>query len=672
MFRTVLVANRGEIAVRIMRTCRELGIRTVAVFSDADRDALHVRSADAAARIGPAPARESYLSTSAVLEAARRSGADAIHPGYGFLSENPEFAEACAVAGFAFIGPSPQAMRLLADKTAARGMAGEIGVPVLPGVHEEAGNGGALLARAREIGFPLMVKAAAGGGGRGMRLVEAEQALPDALASARREALAAFGDERLLLERAVVGGRHIEVQVLGDRQGNMIHLGERDCSIQRRYQKVIEESPSPAVTPELRDRLTDAALRVARAAGYENAGTVEFLVDRDGGFSFLEMNARLQVEHGVSELVTGLDLVALQLAIAAGEPLGLRQEDVRFDGHAIECRVYAEDPTRAYAPSAGRLSVFEPPSGAGIRNDVGVEAGALLPPDYDPMLAKLLVHAPSRREAVERVRDAVAAYAIEGVRSNLGLLAAVVAGGEFADGRADLRTLEAIPPERFVPLPPDDAVSAASAAQLLPRDPAGFADPWERLGAWRLDGASCLDFRYQGHGFSVIAQRAVGRQRRWRHQLGKRELEVEAERLGAETIVLSDGRTSGRWTVRRRGPLLDLHSPEGRRYVLFEAEHEAAGTATAAVAAGAGAAALRAPMPGVVVEVRVAVGDHVDARLTLVVIEAMKMEHLIEAPEHGVVSEVHCRPGQKVAEGESLVVIEPRESADEHEPSARD
>ena len=384
MFRTVLVANRGEIAVRIMRTCRELGIRTVAVFSDADRDALHVRSADAAARIGPAPARESYLSTSAVLEAARRSGADAIHPGYGFLSENPEFAEACAVAGFAFIGPSPQAMRLLADKTAARGMAGEIGVPVLPGVHEEAGNGGALLARAREIGFPLMVKAAAGGGGRGMRLVEAEQALPDALASARREALAAFGDERLLLERAVVGGRHIEVQVLGDRQGNMIHLGERDCSIQRRYQKVIEESPSPAVTPELRDRLTDAALRVARAAGYENAGTVEFLVDRDGGFSFLEMNARLQVEHGVSELVTGLDLVALQLAIAAGEPLGLRQEDVRFDGHAIECRVYAEDPTRAYAPSAGRLSVFEPPSGAGIRNDVGVEAGALLPPPPPP------------------------------------------------------------------------------------------------------------------------------------------------------------------------------------------------------------------------------------------------------------------------------------------------
>ena len=422
MFGRVLIANRGEIAVRIMRTCRALGIRTVAVFSDVDRDALHVRSADAAVHIGLASARESYLNAVAILEAARRSGADAIHPGYGFLSESPDFAQACSAAGVTFIGPPPQAMRLLADKTAARRLAEELRVPVLPGIHEDAADDDALAAKAAQIGFPLMVKAVAGGGGRGMRLVAAEEALPDALASARREALAAFGDERLLLERAVVGGRHIEVQVLADRMGNAIHLAERDCSIQRRYQKVIEESPSPAVTPELRTRLTEAALRLAQAAGYENAGTVEFLVDREGGFSFLEMNARLQVEHGVSELVTGLDLVALQLAIAAGDPLDLRQEDVRFQGHAIECRVYAEDPTRGYAPSPGRLSIFEPPSGEGVRNDTGVEAGSVVPSNYEPLLAKLLVHGPTRAEAVERARAAAAAYVVEGVHSNLGLL----------------------------------------------------------------------------------------------------------------------------------------------------------------------------------------------------------------------------------------------------------
>ena len=417
MFPKLLIANRGEIALRIIRTCQRLGIATVAVYSDADRSALHVRAADEAVRIGPAAPAQSYLSVPVLIQAARDSGAAAVHPGYGFLSEDPAFAAACAQAGLVFIGPSPAALRLVGDKTAARRLARDHDLPILPGL-PAADDDATLLAGVSSLGFPVMIKAAAGGGGRGMRVVDHPGALPDALATARREAQTAFGDGALFLERAIVGGRHVEVQFIADAHGSALHLGERDCSIQRRHQKVIEESPAPGLSPELRSRMTAAALRLARAADYANAGTAEFLLDADGRFYFLEINARLQVEHGVTELVTGLDLVELQLRVAAGQPLGLVQDDIAFAGHAIECRLYAEDPARGYLPSPGYLSAFEPPVGDGIRNDVGFHAGSHVPAVYDPLLAKLLVHAPARDAALDRCRRALDAYIVEGVTTN--------------------------------------------------------------------------------------------------------------------------------------------------------------------------------------------------------------------------------------------------------------
>ena len=365
MFPKLLIANRGEIALRIIRTCQRLGVATVAVYSDADRTALHVRAADEAVRIGPAAPARSYLSIPAVIQAARDTGATAIHPGYGFLSEDPAFAVACVQAGIVFIGPSPAALRLVGDKTAARRLALDNALPILPGL-PASDDDATLIAGVSALGFPVMVKAAAGGGGRGMRVVDHADALPDALATARREAQAAFGDGALFLERAIVGGRHVEVQFIADTHGSALHLGERDCSIQRRHQKVIEESPAPELPPELRSSMTAAALRLVRAAGYTNAGTAEFILDAAGNFYFLEVNARLQVEHGVTELVTGLDLVELQLRVAAGQPLGLIQDDIAFTGHAIECRLYAEDPARGYLPSPGYLSAFDPPVGDGI------------------------------------------------------------------------------------------------------------------------------------------------------------------------------------------------------------------------------------------------------------------------------------------------------------------
>ena len=507
MFTTLLVANRGEIAARIFRTGRALGLRTVAVYSDADRNAYHVRQADEAVRIGPAPAAQSYLSIEAILQAACCSGTDAIHPGYGFLSENPALAEACAAAGITFVGPPAQAMRLLGDKPAARQLARQHGIPVLPGYDGESQDDATLTAQAHAIGFPVMIKAAAGGGGRGMRLAPSGEAMPEALASARREAQAAFGDGRLLLERAVVGGRHIEVQILADTRGHIIHLGERDCSVQRRFQKVIEESPSPAVAPSMREQLGAAAVAVARAAGYVNSGTIEFLLDAEGQFSFLEMNTRLQVEHGVTELVSGLDLVELQLRIAAGEAIDLRQADVALSGHAIECRIYAEDPSRGYLPSPGRITEFLPPAGDGVRNDVGVTAGSDVPAEYDPLLAKLLVQASTRAEAVARCAQALAGYVVEGVRTNLTLLRCVLADPVYIAGNADLTTLDRIPADAFVPAVSDAALLAAAVADLLPRPWAETGNVWDALGVWRVGGRVELSYGNQGRSFSVQTER---------------------------------------------------------------------------------------------------------------------------------------------------------------------
>ena len=432
-FTKVLVANRGEIAVRVMRACRELGIATVATFSDVDRFALHARVADEAVAIGPAPARESYLNIPAIIAAAQATGAQAIHPGYGFLSENADFAAACAAAAITFIGPPPDAIRLMGSKTAAKAAVAQAGVPTVPGYQGEDQSPAALAKAAKRIGFPVMIKAAAGGGGKGMRVVQRADDFADALAAAQREALAAFGDATVFLEKAVLRPRHIEFQIMADQFGNCIHLGERECSIQRRHQKVIEESPSVALTPELRTAMGTAATRAALAAGYVNAGTVEFLLDQEGSYYFLEMNTRLQVEHPVTEQVTGRDLVHLQLAIAAGEHLPLRQAEIASRGHAIEVRLYAEDPV-TYLPATGTLLAYDPPTGPGIRLDSGVARGDAVTMYYDPMLAKLIVTAADRSLAIARLRVALSDFGILGVTTNLPLLRRIITDERFQRG----------------------------------------------------------------------------------------------------------------------------------------------------------------------------------------------------------------------------------------------
>ncbi len=647
----VLVANRGEIACRIMRTCARMGIATVAVYSDADWGALHVRRADDAVRIGPARAADSYLDVAAVVEAARRAGADAIHPGYGFLSENPALPEACAAAGITFVGPPPAAMRLLGDKSAARRLAAEHGVPVLPGLDVATLDEDVLTAAAAEVGFPLMVKAAAGGGGRGMRLVSSREELPAALAGARREAEAAFGDGRLLIERAVVGGRHVEVQVLADAHGHAVHLGERDCSVQRRHQKVIEESPAPGIDEGLRERLGAAALTVARAAAYVNAGTVEFLLDAGGSFYFLEVNTRLQVEHPVTELVTGLDLVELQLRVAAGEALPFGQADVRRTGHAIECRVYAEDPERGYMPSSGRVTYFLPPGGDGVRVDSGIETGSAVPAEYDPLLAKVIVHAPTRAAAIERCARALDACAVEGVRTNLGLLQAVVGNPAFAAGALDLGLLPSMPASAFAARLPDDVLLAAAASDCGPSERARGDDPWRALGAWRASGRVRLEYVYHGHAFAVDAERVAGSRNAWRMTVDGRAHEIEAAAREDDITVMED-RSEAAWRVRRDDRRLTLETGE-RRYVLARPAPSVAGLSRAA----AGTGEMRAPMPGVVVRVLVSGGDRVVAHQPLVVLEAMKIEHIIGSSIDGVVKRVACGVGQRVREGEILVEV---------------
>jgi acetyl-CoA carboxylase biotin carboxylase subunit len=654
MFKKVLVANRGEIALRVMRTCTRLGLATVAVYSDADRDALHVRRADEAVRIGPARASASYLDVAAIVAAARRTGADAIHPGYGFLSENPALPEACAAAGITVVGPPAPAMRLLGDKVAARRLAAECGVPVLRGLDSELSDPGAISQAALAIGFPLMVKAAAGGGGRGMRLVDSPDALPEALASAAREAAAAFGDGRLFIERAVVGGRHVEVQVLADSHAHAVHLGERDCSIQRRHQKVVEESPAPGIDDALRERMGAAALALVRAAGYVNAGTVEFLLDRDGGFYFLEVNTRLQVEHPVTEMVTGFDLVELQLRIAAGEPLPFSQEDVRVSGHAIECRVCAEDSERGHVPSSGRVIYFLPPTGDGVRVDAGIASGSLVPAEYDSLLAKLVVHAPSRAEAIEGCARALDACAVEGVKTNLGLLKAVVTHPAFVTGAFDLGLLESMPPASFAPALPDDVLLAAVAADAGPFEKARGDDPWSMLGAWRVGGQARLEYMYQGRRVAAEVERIASRGDGWRVTSGGCTQDVDVSTGPAGEVIVRAGGAEAAWRVRREGGRLILDH-DARRYIVGRPAPSTSGGSASAAASHTGE--MRAPMPGVVVRVLVAEGDHVTARQPLVMLEAMKIEHIIHSNVDGVVHRVHCRVGQRVAEGEMVIEV---------------
>jgi 3-methylcrotonyl-CoA carboxylase alpha subunit len=654
MFGTLLIANRGEIACRVIRTAQRMGLRTVAVFSDADADALHVTLADAAIRLGPAPARESYLSIPALLDAARRSGAEAIHPGYGFLSENADFAEACAAAGLIFIGPPPAAIRAMGSKAASKALMEQAGVPLVPGYHGEDQADATLRDAALRIGFPVLVKASAGGGGKGMKIARDATEFDEAIALARGEALAAFGDDRLLLERYLTRPRHIEIQVFGDSHGNVVHLFERDCSIQRRHQKVVEEAPAPGMTEQRRTAMGKAACDAARAIGYVGAGTVEFISEGDD-FAFMEMNTRLQVEHPVTEAITGLDLVEWQLRVAAGEALPLRQDQLRIAGHAIEVRLYAEDPTRDFAPSVGTLKHLALPSGAGIRIDAGVRAGDAIPIHYDPMIAKLIAHGTDREEARRRLLRALMTTEVAGVRTNLPLLRAIVAHPAFAAAEFDTGFIARHGDALLAPVPEAPRAALAAAALRLLRDepvtdPADPHSPWGAASAWRLNGEGWQDFHLID---------------------GERELALRAHLGDGITLDLPGGagRIAGlRWDGDAASFTLDgvairariLRDGDSLAVILDGATHELRHRdprAPSGIADSAGGRVV-APMPGRVLQLLVAPGDVVARGAVLLVLEAMKVQMRITAPAEGVVGAIRCAVGDLVEDGAELVTIE--------------
>jgi acetyl-CoA/propionyl-CoA carboxylase biotin carboxyl carrier protein len=642
MFERVLIANRGEIAVRIERTLARLGVESVAVFSDADAGAPHVRGADRAVHIGPTPARDSYLSIERVLDAATRSDADAIHPGYGFLSERPDFAAACAEAGVAFVGPGPEAMALLGDKARARAVAAEAGVPTLAGWSGEDLSDAEIADRVAADDLPLLVKAAAGGGGKGMRLVTRREDLVEALGAARREAASAFGDERLLIERFVEPSRHLEVQVLADTHGNAIHLGERECSLQRRHQKVIEESPSPVVTAELRAAMGEAAVALAQHAGYVNAGTVELIAERDDPerFFFLEVNTRLQVEHPVTEAVTGLDLVELQLRVAAGESLPLTQEEVRRDGWAVEARIYAEDPAAGFLPSSGTVVAYREPSA--VRVDSGIEEGTVVGTDYDPMLAKVVATGSDREEALSKLRRALGELVVAGPTTNAAYLRALLARPEVRSGEIDTGLIERLGDE-VASASPTPELAALALIEMLgtPEDD----DVWSTRTAWRMQGAACIRRTLEApEGPLVVAVQSTPEGWDWQVDVDGPKTRHIGKFSAHQHGVFRDG--EGVWVVDPDvGPV---------RYAPLVGDADAAAS---------GDASLEAPMPGTVVQLRVQPGTSVSAGETLVVLESMKMEISIAAPRDGSVAAVFIAAGDQVERGATLIELTEEEPA---------
>lgn len=664
MFKTLLIANRGEIACRVIRTARRLGLRTVAVYSDADAGALHVRLADEAHRIGPAAPAESYLRVEAILAAAKASGADAIHPGYGFLSENAAFAEACEAAGIAFVGPPGASMRAMGSKAGAKDLMAAAGVPVVPGYTGEAQDTATLVAEAARVGFPLMIKAAHGGGGKGMRVVRSADEFEAALASCQREALGAFGRDRVLLERYIETPRHIEIQVFADAHGGVIHLGERECSAQRRYQKVLEESPSPFLDAARREAMGAAAVQAARAIGYRNAGTVEFIVGADGGFYFMEINTRLQVEHPVTEMVTGLDLVEWQLRVAAGQPLPLAQDAIRHQGHAIEVRLYAEDPAKGFLPGSGRLQQLRlPAAGDGVRIDAGVEEGDTVTIHYDPMIAKLIVHAADRPAALAAMARALAATEITGPKSNVEFLERLVRDPSVVEGTIHTGYLDAHL-ERVLPapVPAPRAVQALVAAVLARRDAAAARtaalaggdphSPWAVADGWRLGHA----------GDRVLALEHLGERRvlhvaddgdalRVRDDEGTLAVAL-VEDADGHVVARIDGATR-RVALHARGDGVSVH--DGAQRWRFE---RLPAWASTAAAGDAGGSRVQAPMPGKLVLVRVAAGDAVREGQEVAVMEAMKMELALRAPRDGVVAAVRFAAGDFVEADAVLLSLE--------------
>ena len=652
MFDTVLIANRGEIAVRIIRTLRRLGVRSVAVYSDDDRGARHVVEADFAVPIGPAAAQESYLNIDRLLSAARASGAQAVHPGYGFLAENAEFARACAAAGLVFVGPPPAAIEVMGDKIRAKQAVGAAGVPVVPGRNLPGMSDPDLVAAAEEIGYPVLVKPSAGGGGKGMRLVTDRKALPDALVSARREAARSFGDDTLFVERYVTGPRHIEVQVLADTVGAVLHLGERECSLQRRHQKIIEEAPSPLLGEELRDRFGALAVATATAVGYEGAGTVEFIVSGsapDEPF-FMEMNTRLQVEHPVTEMVTGVDLVEQQLRVAAGEPLGFAQADVHLTGHAIEARVYAEAPERGFVPTGGVPVVVREPGSTHVRVDSSLLAGVPVSSSYDPMVSKVIALGSDRPSALARLDAALADTLVLGVGTNLGFLRALLAHPDVRAGRLDTdlvgREIDVLV-EADVPTL---AYAAFAAVQAL-EGSAGVDDPWGRADGWRPSGVAARIWRLAGPGDEVVEVCATGRYDALRVRVGDGDLlACRAEPVADGILVTVDDRSLVAVTA-TVGEATWLHV-DGRTYEFVPAPPVRRGSADHSHDGD-----INSPMPGAVVAVAVAAGTTVRAGEVLVVVEAMKMEHSLIAPFDGEVDEVTVVAGDRVSAGQLLVTV---------------
>jgi acetyl-CoA/propionyl-CoA carboxylase biotin carboxyl carrier protein len=665
MFETVLVANRGEIAVRVIRTLREMGIRSVAVHSDADAGALHTRLADVAVPIGPAPAAQSYLSIERVLEAAERTGAQAIHPGYGFLSENVEFARACEKAGIVFIGPPIAAIEAMADKIRAKQTVMAAGVPVVPGRTEPGMDDAQVTDAAVAVGFPVLLKPSAGGGGKGMRVVRAKGELPEAIAAARREARNSFGDDTLLVERYVGNSRHIEVQVLGDSHGNVIHLGERECSLQRRHQKVIEEAPSPLLDTASRASMGRAAVDAAKAVGYTGAGTVEFIVDADRprDFFFLEMNTRLQVEHPVTELITGMDLVEQQIRIAAGGRLPIDQSDVTLDGHAIEARLYAEDPARGFLPQAGTVLGLVEPSGPGIRVDSSLAVGTVVGSDYDPMLAKVIAWAPTRETARARLVGALGHTAVLGVTTNAAFLRALLNDADVVAGKLDTGLIERRGEDLTLPEPPPPHVyAAAGLALLIESEPAGgVVDRWDVPDGWRLGEPAWTVRMLQAAGGEPVQVRLRGRSDAAEVQVGDGEaVAARAFRDGDLITVSLDGLTMSYYLVHEGGTV--WLAADGRVTALREQERL---TAHAEGASSGGV--VSSPMPGTVTVVQVSVGDEVAAGTPLLVVEAMKMEHVLTAPVAGTVTVLDVTAGQTVGLDERVAVVTPAADAPEQQ-----
>jgi 3-methylcrotonyl-CoA carboxylase alpha subunit len=667
LFEKILIANRGEIACRIMSTCRRLGIRVVAVYSDADAESRHVRLADEAVRIGPPPARESYLAIDRILDAATKTGAQAIHPGYGFLAENADFAEACAQAGLVFIGPPAAAIRAMGSKAAAKALMRKAGVPLTPGYEGENQEAEFLQRQADAIGYPVMIKANAGGGGKGMRRVNASSEFQPALASCKREAAAAFGDDGVLLEKYVAAPRHVEVQVFGDSFGTIVSLFERDCSVQRRHQKVIEEAPAPGITAKQREALGKAARDAARAVCYVGAGTVEFLFDRETNFYFMEMNTRLQVEHPVTEMITGLDLVEWQLRVAAGEPLPLAQQAVTMHGHAIEARIYAEDPAHDFLPSIGKLvHLGAPEPSRHVRIDTGVEQGDAITPFYDPMIAKLIVWDETRELAVRRMDNALAEWRIVGVTTNVEFLRRLVSSQSFSEAELDTGLIER--EKEWIwskeAATSDSAVVLAAMGVVLGEREAGKAEmqansPWAARDGWRLNGSYKRRLVFM-RGDRELAAEVEYRAKDYRISIGPSHYSVTGKAGGNGSIdAVIDGQRVHGTVIFNRGRFHVFCADQSYVLTYFDPLEVAAQSHSRE-------SSLLAPMPGRVIAQMVEPGDRVEKGTPLVVLEAMKMEYTIHAPDAGRVESFHFAVGDQVTEGVELLHFN-RENAPQKE-----